>query len=72
MQRKAAARKGKTDLFLGEPERPKCCTSRQNPPPLGETELLSFSFDRKEKIFTPSDLTRDNIFALVERIIDNT
>lgn len=39
---------------------------------LRETELLSFSFDRKEKILTPSDLSRDNIFALVERIIDNT
>jgi ATP-dependent exoDNAse (exonuclease V) alpha subunit len=32
MQRKAAARKGKIRSFLGEPERPKCCTSRQNPP----------------------------------------
>jgi hypothetical protein len=34
MQRKAAARKGKIRSFLGEPERPKCCTSRQNPPGL--------------------------------------
>jgi hypothetical protein len=32
MQRKAAAKKGKSDLSLVSPSAPRCCTSRQNPP----------------------------------------
>jgi hypothetical protein len=36
LQRKAAAREEKSDLSLVSPSAPRCCTSRQNPPPAPE------------------------------------